>query len=348
MRPAHLLTAERIASWPAPSPEEPLRILASGCLVGQACGYDATSYGEHLILARLFSLPNVQVFNFCPEDFSFGTPRAVCNTYGGDGFDVLDGRARVKTDDGEDWTDALIEAAERMLELAKANRVHVAVLMDISAACGSQVIYDPAHAGRSTAWSLPLQATMGRNRSVMRLSREERRGADTRRVLLIWRDRARRRRPETTGSRCSFRFTARDTGVRTFPIHAECCAMHCSLLAALSLAAALSTSVGVADERAARIDALTGLGPSAALAGELEGLRKMLQLLADKPPSGDYPRWSSIAQAGADAARYEDIKGVKKSCRDCHDAYKEGFKRQFPRTSAHPKEKDHGLPLAPK
>jgi hypothetical protein len=77
-----------------------------------------------------------------------------------------------------------------------------------------------------------------------------------RRVLFTWRDRATRRRPERTGSRCSVRFTARDTGVRNFLIHAECCAMHCSLLAALSLAAALTTSVGVADERAARIDAL--------------------------------------------------------------------------------------------
>jgi hypothetical protein len=168
------------------------------------------------------------------------------------------------------------------------------------------------------------------------------------RVLFTWRDRATRRCPETTVSRCSVRFAARDTGVRNFLIHAECCAMRCSLLAAPSLAGALTTSVGVADERAARIDALTGLGPSAALAGELEGLRKMLQLLADNPPSGDYPKWSSIAQAGADAARYEDIKGVKKSCKDCHDAYKERFKRQFPRTSAHPKEKDHWLPLAAK
>jgi hypothetical protein len=33
-------------------------------------------------------MPNVQVFNFCPEDFSFGTPRALCNIHGGDGFDV--------------------------------------------------------------------------------------------------------------------------------------------------------------------------------------------------------------------------------------------------------------------
>ena len=125
-------------------------------------------------------------------------------------------------------------------------------------------------------------------------------------------------------------------------------AMHGLLLAALPLAGALITSVGAADGRAARIDAVTGLGPSAARAVDFEGLRKMLQLLAEKPPSGDYPKWSSIAQAGADAARNQDIKGVKKSCRDCHDAYKERFKRQFPNISGHPREKDGPEPLARK
>jgi uncharacterized protein YbbK (DUF523 family) len=146
VRPAHLPTAEQIANWPAFSPEQPLRILASGCLAGEHCGYDGTSYGEHATVAKLFGQPNVQVFNFCPEDFSFGTPRALCNLHGGDGFDVLDGHAQVQTEDGENWTDGMTEAAKHMLELATAKRVHVAVLMDISGACGSQVIYDgPRH-----------------------------------------------------------------------------------------------------------------------------------------------------------------------------------------------------------
>lgn len=48
----------------------------------------------------------------------------------------------MKKDDGEDWTDGMTEAAKHMLELAKAKHVQVAVLMDISGACGSQVIYD--------------------------------------------------------------------------------------------------------------------------------------------------------------------------------------------------------------
>jgi uncharacterized protein YbbK (DUF523 family) len=37
-------------SSPAFSSEQPLRILASGCLAGEQCGYDGTSYGEHALV----------------------------------------------------------------------------------------------------------------------------------------------------------------------------------------------------------------------------------------------------------------------------------------------------------
>jgi uncharacterized protein YbbK (DUF523 family) len=94
----------------------------------------------------LLALPNVRAVEFCPEDFAFGTPRATPNIHGGDGHDVLDGRARVLTDGGADCTEGMRRAAHRMLDLARAHDVHLALLMDISAACGSQVIYDgPRH-----------------------------------------------------------------------------------------------------------------------------------------------------------------------------------------------------------
>ena len=35
----------------------------------------------------------------------------------------------------------MIKASEKMLEIAKAEKVELAVMMDVSAACGSQVIY---------------------------------------------------------------------------------------------------------------------------------------------------------------------------------------------------------------
>jgi uncharacterized protein YbbK (DUF523 family) len=68
-------------------------------------------------------------------------PRETPDIDGGNGFDVLDGRARVLSDSGEDWTEGMVRAAEAMLDVARINSVHLAVLTDISAACGSQVIY---------------------------------------------------------------------------------------------------------------------------------------------------------------------------------------------------------------
>jgi uncharacterized protein YbbK (DUF523 family) len=90
----------------------------------------------------------VLAVDFCPEQMAFGVPRATPNIRGGDGFDVLDGHALVQTDDGADRTDEMVRAAHRMLEVARAHDAQLALLMDISAACGSQVIYDgPRHLG---------------------------------------------------------------------------------------------------------------------------------------------------------------------------------------------------------
>ena len=62
----------------------------------------------------------------------------------------------------------------------------------------------------------------------------------------------------------------------------------------------------------------------------------MLLATADAKPPGDYPKWSAMAKAGAAAAERSDLGGVKKSCKDCHDAYKQKYKAEFPSRSAHP------------
>ncbi|HWD26921.1 MAG TPA: DUF523 domain-containing protein [Rhizomicrobium sp.] len=144
--PVHLPRAAQIAAWPAFTPESPLKILMSGCLAGQPVLVDGQSFGANPVMRKLRGLPNVQVVPFCPENFAFGTPRATPDIHGGDGHDVLDGRARVLSDTGEDWTEGMVRAAHHMLALAKSQDVGLAVLTDISAACGSQVIYRGARA----------------------------------------------------------------------------------------------------------------------------------------------------------------------------------------------------------
>jgi len=85
---------------------------------------------------------NVRLISFCPEDFSFGTPREMCDIHGGTGLDVLNGKAKVLSESGIDWTEGMIRASEKMLQVAKENAVELCVMMDVSAACGNRVIYD--------------------------------------------------------------------------------------------------------------------------------------------------------------------------------------------------------------
>ncbi|MCA9490627.1 MAG: DUF523 domain-containing protein [Myxococcales bacterium] len=62
--------------------------------------------------------------------------------HGGDGREALDGRASVLDEHGVDLTEGMIRGAEAMVAHALAQRVELAVLTDMSAACGSQVISD--------------------------------------------------------------------------------------------------------------------------------------------------------------------------------------------------------------
>lgn len=125
-----------------PTVENPLRVLVSACLVGVKCGVDGDNYGDYPSVLKLLDYNNVKLVQFCPEDISFGTPRETCDIYGGDGFDVLDGKAKVLTTTGVDWTAGMIEASEKMLQVAIEKDIELAIMMDVSAACGNHVIYD--------------------------------------------------------------------------------------------------------------------------------------------------------------------------------------------------------------
>jgi uncharacterized protein YbbK (DUF523 family) len=125
-----------------PTKENPLRILMSACLTGILCGYDGSANGEYPSAKKFLKYETVKIIKFCPEEFSFGTPREMCDIHGGTGIDVLNGKAKVLTESGKDWTDGMVKASEKMLAIAQKENIELAILMDISAACGSQVIYD--------------------------------------------------------------------------------------------------------------------------------------------------------------------------------------------------------------
>lgn len=133
---------EYLRQLKTPTKDNPLKILMSACLSGITCGYDSTANGEYPTALKILQYDTAKVVKFCPEEFSYGTPREMSDIHGGTGFDVLEGKAKVLSESGKDWTEGMIKASEKMLEIAKKENIELAVLMDISAACGSQVIYD--------------------------------------------------------------------------------------------------------------------------------------------------------------------------------------------------------------
>ena len=133
---------EALAKVRHPTADDPLRVLVSGCLAGRPCGVEATDYGLGAKLPALAKLACVRVTNFCPEDFAIGTPRTMPDIHGGDGHAVLDGAARVLDEHGVDLTEKMVRGARAMLDHATEHRVELAILTDMSAACGTQVISD--------------------------------------------------------------------------------------------------------------------------------------------------------------------------------------------------------------
>lgn len=125
-----------------PTPEEPWRVLVSGCLAAWPCGVEGTDYGLGAVLRDLLALPTVRALPFCPEQHALGTPRTMPDIHGGDGVDVVAGRARVLDEHGADLTEAMLAGARAMLAHARDGGAELAILTDASAACGSQVISD--------------------------------------------------------------------------------------------------------------------------------------------------------------------------------------------------------------
>jgi uncharacterized protein YbbK (DUF523 family) len=84
----------------------------------------------------------------CPEVAGgLPIPRPAAEIVGGDGQDVLEGRARVRTRDGKDVTDAFLTGAELALQTALRFAIKTAVLQPRSPSCGSSQIYDGTFRG---------------------------------------------------------------------------------------------------------------------------------------------------------------------------------------------------------
>ena len=117
-----------------------MKILVSACLVGINCRYDGrTSSHEFPELND----ENVCVIPVCPEQLGgLPTPRPASSIVGGNGFDVLDGNARVISQDGQNVTDCFMKGARETLKIAKKLGVNVCYFKDKSPSCGLKLRMD--------------------------------------------------------------------------------------------------------------------------------------------------------------------------------------------------------------
>lgn len=124
----------------------PKKILASGCSAGLPVSHDGR---DRLAPAVKKLLEEGIAVPVCPEQLGgMSTPRETCEIVGGDGGDVLDGRARVVTRNGRDVTGEFLEGARRVLKIARRHGCRRAVLKARSPSCGHGTIYDGTFTGR--------------------------------------------------------------------------------------------------------------------------------------------------------------------------------------------------------
>lgn len=115
-------------------------VLVSACLAGRACRYDGSADRDSAV-GRLVA--EGRAILVCPEeDGGLGTPRPPAEIVGGDGHDVLAGKARVVTRHGLDVTAEYIRGAELALAAAREAGAATAVLKSRSPSCGRGCVYD--------------------------------------------------------------------------------------------------------------------------------------------------------------------------------------------------------------
>jgi uncharacterized protein YbbK (DUF523 family) len=117
------------------------KVLVSACLLGRACRFDGKDKLVRELLDALRA-ERAEAVPFCPEEAGgLGTPRPPAVIVGGDGEAVLDGRARVVNDRGEDVTAAFLEGARQALEEARRQGCAVAYLKERSPSCGCAQVH---------------------------------------------------------------------------------------------------------------------------------------------------------------------------------------------------------------
>ena len=111
-----------------------VKYLVSACLCGISCRYDGKSAKDKKI-AKLVQAG--KAIPFCPEVLGgLSIPRHKSEIVGGDGNDVIDGRAMVISQKGEDFTSFFLQGAVASLFIAGNFQIKKAIMKNYSPSCG--------------------------------------------------------------------------------------------------------------------------------------------------------------------------------------------------------------------
>ena len=113
--------------------------IVSACLLGEKCAYHGSSNKDDALIEKL---KGEEIIPVCPEQLGcLPTPRDRARIVGGDGNDVLDGKAKVVTHKGKDVTAEYLEGGKEALEIAKKAGAKEAILKAFSPSCGCGKIF---------------------------------------------------------------------------------------------------------------------------------------------------------------------------------------------------------------
>ena len=122
------------------------KLLVSRCLLGHRVRYDGGASGPYALLAQWQA--EGRVIALCPEVAGgLPTPRAAAEIPGGQGVEVLAGKAAVITTEGEDVTEAFVSGARQALALVERHGIRIAILKANSPSCGNRLTYDGSFSG---------------------------------------------------------------------------------------------------------------------------------------------------------------------------------------------------------
>lgn len=113
--------------------------IVSACLTGVRCRYD----GGHRLDDKVVAISEKEkLVPLCPEQLGgFPIPRPPAEIVGGDGDDVLDGRARVVDEEGKDITGEFLKGAREFLRITKLVGAKKVIVKEKSPSCGVHKIY---------------------------------------------------------------------------------------------------------------------------------------------------------------------------------------------------------------